>query len=212
MTPFRFHSEQSLVRTTGMMAQSLRALQQGLARASLPCIFFHVHHALFRRSFTRADFMNDFARWAWVTLHEEALAERLSVVDPLQYKHIREASDHLRAIVSEALGRAEFIQHVERNQAFYFQEAQTFICDTGLVAQDLHDFAQMVRTVRPDVIFHHFIEARLRLARDENDFSLWIDEALHRPDLAARLRQLSPYRHDLRSLRKTIADLCAQEA
>lgn len=208
--PFDFFSAASLTRYTGLEADNLRALSRGLKRAHGGAIFYHLHHALFRRHFTRAEFMNDFARWTWTVLHEERLAERLAAIDPLEFVSLADARKRLCGVVDRYLGDADYIQHVPEGARFHFVEAQTFVFAAGECARDLREFAERVRKVGPDVIFHHFVVAPLRLGRLDNDFSAWIEGEWERPELAARLRNLSPYGVDLFELRDRIAELVRQ--
>lgn len=204
--PFEFSSEASIVRYSGIWADSAHTLLAGLGKVDGSSIFYHLHHALFRRHFTTSEFMNDFARWAWVTLHEERLAERLSTIDPLAVQSIAQAREQLVAVVQEHVGQSEQDHKVSRGRAFYFCDAQTFVFPTGIVARDLPDFAAKVRAVRPDVIFRHVIGARLRVEGDRNDFSRWIEDEHKAPELAAQILRLSPYTLNLNQLRGAIAD------
>lgn len=203
--PFKFMSEASIVRYGGVCADSLKSLLSGLKRAEGSSIFYHLHHALFRRHFTTSEFMNDFARWVWVVLHEERLAERLSTVDPLAGGSIAGAREQLVHTVREHLGETEYVLHVPTGQEFYFRDAQTFVFPTGIEATNLEELAVRVRTVRPDVIFHHVVGARLRLGA-RNDFTAWIEDELGDPELAAKILALSPYRLNLNQLRDAIAE------
>ena len=97
-----------------------------------------------------------------------------------------------------------FVRHELR---FHFHEAQTFVFPTGIEARDPQDFAEKVRSVPPDVIFHHFVTAPMRLGRRENDFSAWM-RGHGAEDVARRLEAVSPYGGDLHSLRERIAEIC----
>lgn len=205
--PFAFQSAASLVKHTGFSADNLRGLLRGIQRASGSSIFYHVHHSLFRRHLTTGEFMNDFARWALVTLGEEALAERLTAVDPLQCLSIRAAREALAKVVGEHLGASEYVAHVPPGKRFYFSAAQSFVFPTGRTASTLAEFSKEVRRVGLDTIFHHFVTAPLRLGRRDNDFSAWLGDELGDRALAAEVAQLSPYQYDLSELRLRIADL-----
>ncbi len=205
--PFAFQSAASLVKHTGYSADNVRALLRGLQRVPGSSIFYHVHHALFRRHFTIGEFMNDFARWALTALGEEALAERLSAVDPLHCQSVREARNELVRVISEQLGASEYVAHVPSGKRFFFSQAQTFVFPTGRSAAGLQEFGQEVQRVGVDTIFHHFVTAPLRLGRKDNDFSAWLRDELGEPDLAHQVAELSPYSYDLYRLRERIGDL-----
>lgn len=202
--PFRFNDEVALIKAASLAADDLSSLLAGLRRASDSSIFYHVHHALFRRHFAASEMSNDFARWAWITLREEPLAERLAAVDPLQFRSIPEARDHLIGIVESYAGRVRFLARVPREHEFHFCEAQTFVFPTGHVSEDLEGFLRGIRGAGSGTIFHHFIAARLRVGLPDNDFSAWI-EALGDKDLADRIRRLSPFRYTLWELRDRMA-------
>lgn len=210
--PFVFYSAAVLNRTTGYQADNLRALVRGLQRVPDGAIFYHLHYALFRRHFTTAEFLNDFARWVWRVLHEETLAERLAALDPLDFCSLADARHRLIGEVERYLGEAEFVQHVSREATFHFLDAQMFVFSTGVQAADLMEFAQKIRTVGADSIFHHVVSAPLRLGQRDNDFSCWMAHECGRPELAERLRAISPYTEDLFQLRDCIADLVAKHA
>lgn len=204
--PFVFENASSLTRYTGYSADNLRALLRGLERVPGGSIFYHFHYALFRHHFRTASFVNDFAAWAWNVLREKKLAERLSILDPLEFPSVRAARTRLIEEVDRHLGAVEYIQHVPA-QRFHFLEAQSFVFPIGREARDLREFAREVRKVAPHVVFHHFIVAPLRLGPNENDFSLWIEEEWHQKELAQKLRELSPYSVDLFNLQQRIGDL-----
>lgn len=209
---FQFYSESWLVHHTGVMADSLRTLLKGLRTVSGSSIFYHVHNSLFRRHYTTSRYMNDFGRWAWVTMHEERLAEQLAVIDPLEFVSVREARERLVGVVERYLGDAEYIQRVLPGQEFHFGRLQTFVFPTGVRAGTLEELAERVRVAAPDVVFYHFVEAHLRHARKDNDFSVWVRTRFGADDLADAINALSPYTYDLWALRERIADLVEQEA
>ncbi len=210
--PFVFHSAQSLVTHTGFQADDLRSLLRGVQRAPGSAIFYHVHHSLFRRHFTGGEFMNDFARWALAGLSEETLAERLTAVDPLQCLSVRAARDALADILTSYLGESEYGIRVPSGKRFFFSAARTFVFPTGRSAANLRELAENVHRSGADVMFHHFVCAPLRLGRRDNDFSVWVEDELREPELAIEIARLSPYEHDLFSLREQIGTLVASAA
>lgn len=205
--PFRFNSSASITRYTGLSADNPRDLLRGIQRASGSCIYYHVFHALFRRHYTASEYMNDFARWTWYTLNERLLAEKLAAIDPTAYVTVSEAREALARVLEDQLGHTEWIPHVRSELRFHFIEAQTFVFPTGIEARDVRDFAEKVRHVPPDVIFHHFILAPMRLGRRDNDFSAWL-RGQGAEDLARRIDALSPYSGgDLFALRERLSEL-----
>ncbi len=205
--PFRFDSSATLTRFTGVSADNLHALLRGIQRASGASIYYHVFHALFRRHFTTSEYMNDFAHWAWYTLHERQVAEKLAAVDPTAYVTPHEARQALARVLEDQLGHTEFVPRVRDDLRFHFIDAQTFIFSTGIEARDPRDFADKIRQVPPGAIFYHFVMAPMRLGRRENDFSAWL-HGQGAEELAKRIDELSPYSGDLYTLRDRLSELC----
>jgi hypothetical protein len=78
---------------------------------------------------------------------------------------------------------------------------------TPYIAHDLREFVEVLRQVSLNSLSYHIFEARLRLKRGVNDFSIWIEDCLGDKDLADRLAYLDPYNYTLESLRSTIIQL-----
>jgi hypothetical protein len=204
--PFVFKSVATLARATSFFADSARTLQTAIERAPSSSIYFHLHFALFRRHFTTSEFLNDFARWTRTTLADEALAELLAAVDPLELTSLRRARERLVATIGEYVGRMEFTPSVGYKQRFCFQEAVSFIYPTGASADDLSAFARAVRAAPVESVFYHFVVAPLLEKKGDNDFSIWLEAQGH-AEAAARVRRLSPYSTDLYTLGDRIGDL-----
>jgi hypothetical protein len=75
------------------------------------------------------------------------------------------------------------------------------------VAYDLTEFTDILGRIGIDSIYFHLFEARLRLGRPTNDFSLWIESSLGKSGLAGRIAKLDPYTCTLESLRARILEM-----
>jgi len=80
----------------------------------------------------------------------------------------------------------------------------SFILPTEHVANDLREFADILKKITIDSIYYHVFEARLRLERATNDFSLWIESSLGEQALAREITRLDPYTRTLDNLRMTL--------
>ncbi len=205
--PFLFQSTATLTRYTGFSADSARSLQRCLARVSGASIYYHLHFNIFRRHFLTSEIINDFARWVWVTLGDEPLAEQLAAVDPFEFVKIHDARTRLISLIGDYLGQADYGHAVGARQRFYFQEGQSFTFPTGQVVSSADQFREEVRKAPAESIFYHFVVAPLRLGTKDNDFSSWLSSELGLDKAAARIRALSPYETDLFKLGGKIAEL-----
>jgi len=89
---------------------------------------------------------------------------------------------------------------------FQFMSCRTFILPTPYVANNLDEFRSIISEISIDSLYFHCFEARLRLERDENDFSRWLKDR-GEVELAREISKLDPYSYTLEGLRKKIISL-----
>ena len=206
--PFVFNTERRLVVLTGQKARNLPELLAILKRVSESSIFYHTHEEYFlSRQFARHEFTNDFALWISEALQEEPLAEKLAAIDLLRLASIRQIRESMVAEISGYLesreGRA---RECPPGDEFHFCKAKSFVTPTGIVARDLPDFLNRLPSVSNTSLYFHFFEARLRLERITNDFSLWLS-GIGQEALADEIGRLNPYAMTLDELRHRIIQL-----
>jgi hypothetical protein len=89
-------------------------------------------------------------------------------------------------------------------EPFYFCASDTVVIPTTAVARNLEEFATCLEKISVHSIHYHFIEARLRLKLNSNDFSVWLEEELDMGQLADRLNRIDIYTSTLNDVRKSI--------
>ena len=204
--PFSFYTETGVVFWTRYNADSLPSLLRGLMGVRGSSIYYHVHHALFRRpKHTRGEYTNDFARWVERAMGQEALAERLSSVDPLECATVREARERLATFVRQYVHETEVFPRVPQGNEFHFMEARSFVFPTGLEAATLEQFVQQVQRLGTASVLYHFIESRWRNG-GENDFSHWLRDQ-GEEEKANALMRINPYYYDIDVLKGEIVDV-----
>ena len=202
--PFVFHTERRLVVLTGRKASNLQELLCHLRQVSGSCVFYHTHVAYLTQHFERPRFYNEFANWASHALQEERLAERLAAIDLLAITSIRDLREAIAiAIQKHVDADTKTPRQCPPGDEFHFCEAKSFIMPTGQVAPDVPQFFQTVEQVSNTCLHFHFFEARLRLERPTNDFSLWLRD-LGETRLARRIDRLNPYAMTLDELKHEI--------
>jgi len=97
--PFRVMDCALIRMSTGLKAQNLRELLQGVRQAPAASIYHHFWGRLLEPTFDEPEYGNDFAAWAARGLNDRALAERLGTIDPGEFADLEE----LRAAVIDAI-------------------------------------------------------------------------------------------------------------
>jgi len=97
-------------------------------------------------------------------------------------------------------------------EPFLIRDCSLVPIATGLVAQNLREFRDLLSRAPEGSIYTHFYESLLRFSFDDpefrNDFALWAKHSLHDSVLAERLGVIDP--HDfptIEDLRKRLLDI-----
>lgn len=204
---FEFYSETGIRIWTGIKADNLKDLLEAVRTVSGSAIFYHMHHSLFRRHFTASDYINDFARWVLLVLHQDVLAERLASIDPWEHNTVREVREDLVRYLERYLGEGETFRRVPAGSEFFFLEQRSVLFPTGFVATNLQEFFTGLQSASRSSLFFHLVEARIRLGKKSNDFSEWLADSLGETDLARRIDAISPYQYNLWGLKEKILSL-----
>jgi hypothetical protein len=206
--PFKFYTELRLVQLTGRKARTLRQLLGHLSRVPGSSIFYHTHESLLERHFEKPVAHNDFAVWVAEALQEDALGERLSFIDLRDFSTVRQLREAIIAIIENQLARNGTIRprHAPAGEEFHFCRSKSFMMPNGLVAQSVEEFFNLVPSISNPCLYFHFIESRLRLGLNTNDFSLWL-EGRGKPEVARAINALNPYVRTLDELKADIVDL-----
>lgn len=212
--PFRFAGCVELRQTLDVHALDHRELMHRIAEVPADSIFFHTFGYFLRhRAFTTA-YGNDFARWAAVELGDQALAERLAVVDPFAFATLDELREHLVTILQDHLRGREVDVRVEFDRGFHFQQSHVVEVPLGIAAETLAEFRGGLATVEESAIYLHTVETRARERRAEG-FAEWLREALALPALAEQFERIDPYLTTLERIRARLlglVDVALEEA
>jgi hypothetical protein len=209
--PFYFYSERRLVELTGEKARNLTELLYVLRFIDGATIFYHTHHAFLDYHDITPDFRSDFAIWVRDEIRHQMLAEKLAGVDPMEYSSIRELREAILTILEEHIE-----EHGDRRQArpgneFFFRRSKSFVLPTGRVAKNLEEFCTHLKRISLRSLFYHLFEARLRLERRTNDFSIWLADSVGLDSLAGKIDKLDPYVLTLDQLRRRMVGLVESE-
>jgi hypothetical protein len=202
--PFHFESAAHLLLIGRERANNLNELLDALRICSGSSIFKHTFRTLQEHHFTQQGFSNDFAHWAYDDCSEIGLGEKLAGLDVREFTSIDALRQGIVEIVEEYLRRNPRAGERLARNPFYFRAAETVVLPTAFIAHNLQEFAGALRQVTLESVHHHFIEARLRLRLQSNDFSVWLEEGLGLPRLAALMNRIDIYTSTLEGVRRKL--------
>jgi hypothetical protein len=205
--PFRFRDCSLTIVSLGRVACNLRELRAELAAVPVGSIQHHFYDAFLRPSFDDREYRNDFAAWTRRMLRDAPLAERLSVINPLDCADFEDVRDRLIEVVEERLAEDPRHADVPEGMEFRFLRSQMVYFDTGVRATTVKELREMLPKTTTGSVFYHFVEARFRSPQKRDDYSAWLagfgDEGRA---LADRLAQVDFQLWSLGETRSRIVD------
>ncbi|MFH1501802.1 MAG: DUF5752 family protein [Candidatus Eisenbacteria bacterium] len=192
---------------TGRHAQNLKELRDELKYVDPASIYYHFWGGLLRPTFDDPSYHNDFARWAHDALHDTALAERLSVIDPTDHADLESLRRNVVDVVEDELDRTSTLTWTPPEQRFLFTRSQIVIFNTRVVANAPPDLPRAVASMSRSSVFYHFVDARRRTPRGVDDFSTWLTdlESEKHEKLCAALGGIDPFFQSLSETRASLA-------
>ena len=202
--PFYFNTASHLLRIGRQRADNLSQLLEGLQTCPEDSIFQHTFRTLAEHHFIREGFSNDFAHFAFAACNEVGLAERLASVDVREYTSVEALRERIVSIVADYLKKNPRSGDRAALEPFYFCASDTVVIPTTAVARNIEEFGQCLEKISVHSIHYHFIEARLRLKLNSNDFSVWLEEELGLGQLADKLNRIDIYTSTLNDVRRSL--------
>ncbi len=203
-SPFYFNSASHLLRIGREKATCLQELLDAIRTCPDTSIFQHTFQTLEEHHYIREGFSNDFAHWAFSACNEVELAERLSSIDVREFTSIQVLRERLVSLMDAYLQKNPRAATRVAMEPFYLMAADLVVIPTPYVARNLEEFADGLRKVSIHSIYYHFIDARLRIKLNTNDFSVWLDKELEMRKAADRLDQIDIYTSTLEGVRRSI--------
>ena len=205
--PFRFYARLHLKELTGLKASNLTELVKILKQVPGSVIYYHTHNFLEEHHYLTPEPANDFALWVSDELGDEILGEKLASIDTFGFPTIAALRARIASVIEDHLSKNPDGRTATEGREFHFIRSISVVLPTPYVAHDLREFVEVLRKVSIDSLSYHIFEARIRLQRGVNDFSIWIEDCLGDKDLADKLAYLDPYNYTLEGLRSTIIQL-----
>jgi hypothetical protein len=96
-------------------------------------------------------------------------------------------------------------------EPFYLMASDLVVVPTPYVARNLEEFSDGLRRVSIHSIYYHFIDARLRLKLNTNDFSIWLEQEMEMGQAADKLNRIDIYTSTLEGVRRSILKVIETE-
>jgi Family of unknown function (DUF5752) len=203
-TPFHFNSAVHLLRIERERAGNLNELLESMRNCPEESIFQHTFRTLQEHHFIQQGFSNDFAHWAYVDCNEVGLAEQLASLDVREFTSIVALRQRIVEIIEVYLSQNPIAGLREARQPFYFCASDTVVLPTSFVSRNMTEFVRALQQVSLHSIHYHFIEARLRLKLQSNDFSVWLNNEMGLTEISAGLNRIDIYTSTLEGVRQQI--------
>jgi len=206
---FRFYTRMHLPELTGISAVNIEELLKCIKSIDGSSIYHHTHRFLQQHEYLNPEPANDFAYWVGEALGENRLAEALASIDTVSFKSIRALREELSNVISDYVesSKNRQLRAAMPGMEFNFVKSVSFVFPTGYIASSVAEFADCLQKITSDSLYFHMFEARLRLDKQENDFSLWLRNSLGMDKPADAINRLDPYTHTIGQLRKAIIEI-----
>jgi len=206
--PFHFNTRLHLRELTGLKARNLEELLTHIKTVPGSVIYHHTHHFLQQHQYLSPEPPNDFAYWVSEALNEVKLGEKLASINTCEFSTIRALRDKIASAIEGHLEKSKGkLKEASEGQEFYFVKSVSFILPTPYQASNLEEFASVLKKITIDAIYFHMFEARLRLEKGTNDFSVWLETGLQEAELAKKITRLDPYTYTMERLRTKLIQL-----
>jgi Family of unknown function (DUF5752) len=210
--PFEFKSRLILTELLGKRASTLSELTDGIRAVPLSSIYHHTHRFLQQHHFLSPEPPNDFAYWVTNMLNEEVAGEMLASIDIMQFARLSDLRMRFLELLEEYLksGKHKVGGRAPAGEEFHFMSSRIFVIPTGKIANNVAEFKEMLKSISIHAIYFHMFEAKLRLEKGDNDFSLWLRSA-GKEEEAEQISRLDPYTFTLEGLRERLLRIVPNE-
>lgn len=204
-TPFEFKSRLVLTELLGRKAATLPELVDGIRVVPLSSIYHHTHRFLQQHHFLSPEPPNDFAYWVTNMLNDEVAGEKLASIDVTQFLKLSDLRRRFLELMEDYLKTANHSVSGQcpEGEEFHFMSSRIFVVPTGKVAGTVREFKDILKAVSIHSIYFHMFEAKLRLEKGDNDFSIWLRSAGKERE-AEQISRLDPYTFTLEGLRERL--------
>ncbi|MEW6733884.1 MAG: DUF5752 family protein [Acidobacteriota bacterium] len=204
--PFTFKKTNFLVEVIGLKARNLDEFLKSVSVVDRSSIYFHLHQPMLISPATQLEYPNDFAYWMAKVVGDNVLAERLANLEVFRYQDLELIRREIVSLVSQRLLAEPISRNVPDGREFVFCRMRSVVLECGLRANNLREFRDLLGKVEVSSIYHHLVEAKIRLRRGANDFTNWL-KAIDKEELAVQVDSFDPYLTTLEGNRRRLLKL-----
>ncbi len=209
--PFHFYTRLHLIKLLAVEARDPAELLEGIKKVPAASIYYHTHRFLQQHHYLSPEPPNDFAYWLTNILNLRDLGEAVAGVDTVSFKNMEELRKEFIKILENYFVKGGRVVQCAECHEFHFMSCTSFILPTQYFANNLKEFCKVLKKITINSLYYHIFEARLRLQRDENDFSFWF-KSVGYDELAQKVSRLDPYTITLEGLRQKIIEMVKKHA
>ncbi|MCD6547988.1 MAG: hypothetical protein J7K10_00765 [Thermodesulfobacterium sp.] len=203
---FIFKSELWVPRYTGIKVYSIKDFIESLKVIDKFSIFYHMYINIFNYHNLPTFYANSISYWFYKN-GRILLAEKLSIIDPLDYYDLEDLRNVLVRTLEENYD--ETWDRKEENP-FYFIEAEREIIECGEVANTLEEFIEGVKKSSINSLFYHLVTSRIENKTLINDYSAWLFN-VGEAKKAEKISKLDLYTMNLYEIKKKIINILEGE-
>lgn len=205
-SPFVFKSEFWIPRYTGIKVYSIKDFLEALKLVDKFSIFYHMYINIFNYHNLPTFYTNSISYWFYSNGHL-LLAEKISIIDPLDYCDLEELRNVLIKTLEENYDKNW--DDKEKNP-FYFIKAEREIIECQRIAENLEQFIEGIKESSINSLFYHLVTSRIENNTLVNDYSSWL---LHIGEgkKAEKINKLDLYTMNLHEIKKEIINILEKE-
>uniref|UniRef100_A0A7C4NS59 Uncharacterized protein n=1 Tax=Thermodesulfobacterium geofontis TaxID=1295609 RepID=A0A7C4NS59_9BACT len=197
--PFIFKSELWIPKYTGIKVYSINEFIKALKEIDKFSIFYHMYINIFNYHNLPTFYTNSISYWFFKNGYL-LLAEKLSIIDPLDYFDLEELRIALINILEENYDKN---WNRKEKYPFYFITAEREIIECERVAHNLDEFIEGIKKSSINSLFYHLITSRIENKTIINDYSAWL-YSIGESKKAEKINKLDPYTMTLYEIKEEI--------
>ncbi len=205
-SPFIFKSELWIPKYTGIKAHSISEFIEIFKTIDEFSIFYHMYINIFNYHNLPTFYTNSISYWFYKN-GNLLLAEKISIVDPLDYYDLEELRHAILNILEKnhdpEWDRQEYTP-------FYFIKAEREIIDCEKIANTLEQFIEGVKKSSINSVFYHMVTSRIENKTLVNDYSAWLFN-MGEAKKAEKINKLDLYTMNLYDVKKEIIKILESE-